>query len=79
MTCIEPNWPPRPTIRELMEGSPAGPDDGRVPPKGYLRRPAKSAYRMDDRADAKRRVRARKIQPWRGENQQRAQGAGEQQ
>ena len=34
MTRIEPYQPPRPTIRELMEGRPAGEDDGGVPPKG---------------------------------------------
>ena len=28
MTRIEPYWPPGPTIRELMEGWPAGADDG---------------------------------------------------
>ena len=44
-TRIEPFWPPRPTIRELMEGRPAGADDRGVPGKGYLGRPPKSAYR----------------------------------
>ena len=34
MTRIEPYRPPRPTIRELMEGRPAGEDDRGVPPKG---------------------------------------------
>ena len=34
MTRIEPYRRPRPTIRELMEGRPAGEDDGGVPPKG---------------------------------------------
>ena len=34
MTRIEPYRPPRPTIRELMKGRPAGEDDGGVPPKG---------------------------------------------
>ena len=34
MTRIEPYRPPRPTIRELMEGRPAGEDEGGVPPKG---------------------------------------------
>ena len=38
MTHIEPYRPPRPTIREPMEGRPAGADDGGVPPKGYLGR-----------------------------------------
>ena len=79
MTRIEPYRPPRPTIRELMEGRPAGADDGGVPPKGYLGRPPKLAYRTKDRAEAKRRVRAREIQPWRGEDQRRAHGGGEQQ
>ena len=37
------------------------------------------AYRTEDRAEAKRRVRAREIQPWRGEDQRRAHGPGEQQ
>ena len=79
MTCIEPYRPPRPTISELMEGRPAGADNGEVPPKGYLGRLPKWAYRMEDRAKAKRRVRAREIQPWRREDQRRAHGAGEQQ
>ena len=78
MTRIEPYGPPRPTIRELMEGRPAGEDDGGVPPKGCLGRPPRSAYRSEDRAEAQRRVRAREIQPWRGDDQQRAHGAGEQ-
>ena len=79
MTSIEPYRPPRPTIRELMEGRPAGADNGRAPPKGYLGRPPKLAYRTEVRAEAKRHVRARQIQPWRGEDQRRAHGAGEQQ
>ena len=78
MTRIEPYRPPRPTIRELMEGRPRA-DDGGIPPKGYLGRPPKSAYGTEDRAEAERRVRAREIQPWRGEEQRRAHGAGEQQ
>ena len=76
---IEPYWPPRPSIRELMEGRPAGADDGGIPLKGYLGRPPKSAYRTKDRTEAERRGRAREIQPWRGEDQRRAHGAGEQQ
>ena len=78
LTRIEPDQPPRPTIRELMEGRPAGEDDGGVPPKGCLGRPPRSTYRSEDRAEALRHVRARKIQPWRGDDQQRAHGAGEQ-
>ena len=78
MTRIEPYRPPRPTIRELMEGRPAGEDDGGVFPKGCLVRPSRSAYRSEDRAEALRRVRARKIQPWRGDDQRRAHRAGEQ-
>ena len=78
MTRIEPYRPPRPTIRELMEGRPAGEDDGEVPPKGWLGRPPRSAYRSEDRAEALRRMRAREIQPWRGDDQRRAHGAGEQ-
>ena len=78
MTGIEPYRPPRPTIRELMEGRPAGEDDGGVPPKGCLGRPSRSAYRLEDMAEALRRVRAREIQPWRGDDQRRAHGAGEQ-
>ena len=77
MTRIEPYRPPRPTIRELTEGRPAGEDNRGVPPKGYLGWPPKSAYRTEDRAEALRRVRARKIQPWRGDDQRRAHGAGE--
>ena len=79
MTRIEPYRPPRPTIRELMEGRPAGADDGGVPPKGYLGRPPKSAHRLEERAEALRRVRAREIQPWCGDDQRRPHGAGEQQ
>ena len=78
MTRIEPYRPPRPTIRELMEGRPAGEDDGGVPPKGYLGRPPTSAYRSEDRGEALRHVRAREIQPLRGDDQRRAHGAGEQ-
>ena len=79
MTRIYRYRPPRPTIRELMEGRPAGEDDGGVPPKGYLGRPPKSAYGSEDRAEALRRVRAREIPSWRGDDQRRAHGAGEQQ
>ena len=77
MTRIEPYRLPRPTIRELMEGRPAGEDDGGVPLKGCLGRPPRSAYRSKDRAEAQGRVRARQIQPWRRDNQRRAHGAGE--
>ena len=41
MTGIEPYRPPRPTIRELMEGRPAGVDDGGISPKGYQGTPRK--------------------------------------
>ena len=78
MTRIEPYRLPRPTIRELMEGRPAGEDDGGVPPKGCLGRPPRSAYWSKNRAEAQRRVRAREIQPPRGDDQQRSHGAGEQ-
>ena len=37
---MEPYRLPRPIIRELMEGRPAGADDGEIPPKGYLGRPS---------------------------------------
>ena len=77
-TRIEPYRPPRPTIRELMEGRPAGEHDGGVPPKGCQGRPPRSAYRWEHRAEALRRVRARKIQPWPGDDQRRAHSAGEQ-
>ena len=78
MTRIEPYRPPRPTIRELMEGRPAGEDDGGVPPKGCLGRLPRLAYRSEDRAEAQRRVRAREIQPWHGDDQRGTHGAGEQ-
>ena len=78
MTRIEPYRLPRPTIRELMEGRLAGEDDGGVPPKGCLGRVPRSAYRSEDRAEAQRRVRAREIQTWRGDDQRRADRAGEQ-
>ena len=76
---VSPSHAPRPTIRELMGGRPAGADGGGMPPKGYLRRSPKPAYKTEDRAEAQRRVRAREIQPWPGEEQRRAHGAGEQQ
>ena len=79
ITRIEPYRPPCPTIRELMEGRPAGKHGGGVPPNGYLGRPPKTAYRSEDRAEALRRVRGRELQPWRGGNQRRAHGAGDQQ
>ena len=79
LTRIEPYRPPLPTIRELMEGRPAGEDDGGVLPKGYLGRPPKSAYRSEDRAEALRRVKARQIQPWSRDDERRAHAAGEQQ
>ena len=50
MTGIEPYRATRPTIRELMEGRPAGPDDAGIPPKEYLGRPPKLVYRTEDRA-----------------------------
>ena len=61
-----------------FEGRPAGEDEGGVPLKGCLQRPPRSAYKSEDRAEAQRRVRAREIQPWRGDDQRRAHGAGEQ-
>ena len=79
MTRIEPYRPPRPSIRELMEGRLARADDGGLPPKGYLARPPRSAYRTEDRAEAERRVRSREIRLWRGEEPRRAHGAGQQQ
>ena len=79
MTLIEPYRPPPPTIRELMEGRPAGEDDRRFPLKGYLGGPPKSAYRSKDRAGALRRVKERDIQPLRRDDQRRAHRAGEQQ
>ena len=78
MTRNEPYRPPRPTIRELMEGRPAGEDEGGVPPKVCLGRSPRLAYRSEDRAEALRRVKAREIQPWRGDDQRRAHEAGEQ-
>ena len=61
LTQIGPYRPPRPIIRELMEGRPAGENGGGVPPKACLGRPPRSAYRSEDRAEAQRRVRAREI------------------
>ena len=54
MTRMEPYRPPRPTIRELMEGRQSGEDEGGVPPKGCPVRPPRSAYRSEDRAEAQR-------------------------
>ena len=34
ITRIEPYRPPRPTLREVMEGRRAGADDRGIPPKG---------------------------------------------
>ena len=79
MTRIELYRPPRPTIRELMEGRPVGGDDRGIPPDWYLGRPSKSTYRTQGRAEAGRRVRAREIHPWRGEEQRGGHGAGGQQ
>ena len=42
MTRIGPYRPPRPTIRELMQGRPAGADGGGIPRRGYLGRPPES-------------------------------------
>ena len=53
MTSIEPYWPPRPTIRELMEDKRAGVDDGGIPPRRYLGRLPKSAYRTEERVEAR--------------------------
>ena len=78
MTRIDPYRLPCPTTRELMQGRQAGADDGGIRPKGYLGRPPKPAYRTEDRGDAERRVRERKIQPWRREDKRRAHGAEEQ-
>ena len=57
MTRIEQYRLPRSSIRELMEGRPAGEDDGGIPSKGYLGRPPKLGYRTEDRAEAERQVR----------------------
>ena len=59
-------------------GTAGGEDDGGVPPKGCLGRLPRSAYRSEDRAEALWRVKAREVQPWRGDDQRRAHGAGEQ-
>ena len=60
-----------PTIRELMEGRPAGADERGIPPAGLPRHPPLSAYREEDRMAARRRAWAWQIEPWRGERQQR--------
>ena len=74
---IEPYQPPRPSIRELNQGRATGTDDLGIPPKGYLGRPPKLAYREGDRAPTEQRMYARKIQPWRGEGQSGVQEARE--
>ena len=66
-----------PDHQGLMEGRPAGEDDGGVPPKGCLGRPPRLAYRSEDRAESLRHERAHEIQPWRGDDQRRAHRAGE--
>ena len=78
MTRIELYAPPLPD-HQGTDGGAAGRRGRReVPPKGCLGRPPRSAYRSEDRPEARRRVRAREIQPWRGDDQRRAHGAGEQ-
>ena len=71
--------PAAPPDHQGTDGGAAG-GTGRQgsPPPGCLGRPLRSAYRSEDRAEAQRRVRAREIQPWRGDDQRRAHGAGEQ-
>ena len=54
LTRIEPYLPSCPTFMELMEGRPAGEDDGGAASKGYLGRTPKSAYTSKDRAEALR-------------------------
>ena len=78
-TRIEPYRAPRPKIRELLQERPSGEEEWGVPPKGYLGRPRKSAYRLEDRAEALRWVKAREIQPWRWDDHRRADRAGERQ
>ena len=75
----ERGMPPRPTIRELMEGRAAGTDDGGIPLAGYPRRPPKSPYQEEDRVAAERRGWARRIRPPHGEEQRGAQEASEEQ
>ena len=71
--------PAAPPDHQGTDGGAAGGRGRRgVPPKGCLGRPPRSAYRSEDRAQALRHVRAREIQPWRGDDQRRAHGAGEQ-
>ena len=79
MTRIEPYRPPRPTIRELMEGRPAGEDAGGVPLKGVSGEAVQVGLQVGRQGGGPEAVKAREIQPWRGDDQWRAHGAGEQQ
>ena len=71
--------PAAPPDHQGTDGGAAGGRGRRgSPPERCLGRPPRSAYRSEDRAEALRHVRAREIQPWRGDDQRRAHGAGEQ-
>ena len=61
-----------------MEGRPAGEDDGGVPPEGASGEAAQVGLQVGKQGGALRHVRAREMQPWHGDDQRRAHGAGEQ-
>ena len=73
MDRIQRYQPPtdRPTIRGVLEGRRAGADGRGIPRAGLPRRLLQSAYRGEDRVAARRQARAREMEPWRGEEQQR--------
>ena len=48
------------------------------PPEGVSGEAAQVSLQVGRQAEARRRVRAHEIQPWRGDDQRRAHGAGEQ-
>ena len=62
MTRIEPYRPPRPTIRELMEGRGGGGRRG-SPPEGVSGEAARVGLQVRGQGEALRRVRAHEIQP----------------
>ena len=71
--------PAAPPDHQGTDGGAAGGRGRRgSPPEGVSGDARRLAYRSEDRAEALRHVRAREIQPWRGDDQRRAHGAGEQ-
>ena len=71
--------PAAPPDHQGTDGGAAGGRGRRGSPlEGVSVEAVQVGYRSEDRAEAQRRVRARETQPWRGDDQRRARGAGEQ-